>query len=181
MPKTLKKSGTVQSFNVSPKGIYEGLVIEEGGQVLQINFPHHLSAAISEMVKVGSAIECKAAERPLDKPHEHPVYELLALEGKSLKQLEKSGGSDQNGNSFSGTVKRLNYALHGEVNGGILDTGDFLHLKPKGAASVGLKTGMKVKGHGPRKSMPGGKSVIEAEEVNGIKIEHKPKPKKHAH
>jgi hypothetical protein len=41
---------------------------------------------------------------------------------------------------------------------------------------------MKVVGRGQTKPKLGGGSVIEAEEVNGLKLDHKPKPKKtHAH
>jgi hypothetical protein len=169
MAKTLKKSGIVQSFNISPKGTYEGLLLKDKNTTVQINFPPHLSSVISESVKVGSKLQVSATDWPTDKPQDHPVFELVEVEGKAL--------NESNG-SFSGVITRLNYALHGEVNGGILDSGDFLHLKPKGAAAVGIEVGLKVKGHGSRKPMVGNKSVIEADEVNGIKIDHKPKPKK---
>ena len=80
---------------------------------------------------------------------------------------------------FAGRIERLNYALHGEVNGGILDSGDFLHLKPEGARAVKLKAGMKVEGRGGIKPMVGGHSVIEADDVNGIAIPHHKTKKKH--
>ncbi len=169
MPKTLKKAGIVEYFNVSPKGSYEGMLLKDKDVTVQINFPPHLSPLISESVKIGSKVDLTVSEWPSDKPKDHPVFELVELSGKAAKPA---------GNTFSGTVEQLNYALHGEVNGGILNTGDFLHLKPKGAIAVGLEVGMKVKGHGNRKPMVGSKSVIEATDVNGIKIEHKPKPKK---
>ena len=78
-------------------------------------------------------------------------------------------------------MERLNFAVHGEVNGAVLDSGDFLHLKPHGAAAIDLTVGINVKGKGPTKPMVGGRRVIEAEEVNGIQMEKKPKPKKKAH
>ncbi len=80
---------------------------------------------------------------------------------------------------FSGRIERLNYALHGEVNGGILESGDFLHLKPEGARAVGLVVGMAVEARGTTKPMPGGCFVIEAEEVNGTVIRHGKAKKKH--
>jgi hypothetical protein len=82
---------------------------------------------------------------------------------------------------FSGRVARLNYALHGEVNGGILESGDFLHLKPEGARAVGLKLGLSVKGKGKTKPMADGHLVIEADEVNGIPIERHKGPHKAPH
>ncbi len=180
MAKTRKISGTIQAFNVSPKGFYEGFLIADQERVVQVNFPHHLASAISAAVKVGQKVEASVTERLDDRPREHPVFDVLKLEGKTLSQWEKANpGKDEDG-SFTGKVKQLNYALHGEVNGAILVSGDFLHLKPKGASAVGLRQGLKVTGYGKRKPMVGGKSVIEASEVNSIAIDAKAKPKKHS-
>jgi hypothetical protein len=74
----------------------------------------------------------------------------------------------------------LNYALHGEVNGGILESGDFLHLKPEGARAIGLALGMAVEARGKTRPTPGGWFVIEADEVNGTIIGHHKGKKKHA-
>ena len=107
-----------------------------------------------------------------------------------MKVFIKQGGKDQlsfstsnpsGGARFSVKVERLNYALHGEVNRAILVTGDFLHLKPQGAAALAIAVGMEVKGVGSTKPMISGFRVIETQEVNGIKLDHKPKPKKKAH
>jgi hypothetical protein len=74
----------------------------------------------------------------------------------------------------------LNYALHGEINGAVLESGDFVHLKPEGASAVRIKLGMKLEGVGETRPMVNGRSVIEAKEVNGIAIEHHKALKKHA-
>jgi hypothetical protein len=153
----MKKSGTVEALNVSPKGHYEGFLLRTGKHLIQINFGKHGEHA-AEQLKAGDEVTAEVeAEEPHGEPA-HRVYRLVRLAG---------GGSE-----FSGAVERLNYALHGEVNGGILESGDFLHLKPEGARAAGIKVGLKVKGRGARKPMVGGKSVIEAEEVNGIAIRH---------
>ena len=86
-----------------------------------------------------------------------------------VRQADKNRHSPR---KFSGRIERLNYALHGEVNGGILESGDFLHLKPEGAQAVGLVVGMAVEARGTTKPMPGGRFVIEADEVNGTVIGH---------
>jgi hypothetical protein len=166
--KTIHKHGTIQAFNISPKGSYEGLLLQEkGGELVQINFGHEMAAVLSESGHVGDPISLDVEAEPAHGKPSHPVFRLVAMKG----------GNGNGGGHFSGTVARLNYALHGEVNGGILDTGDFLHLKPHGAAALDLKVGMNVSGLGKAKPMVGGHSVIEAEEVNGIRIEQKPKPK----
>ena len=51
----------------------------------------------------------------------------------------------------TGTVVRLNYALHGEVNGYHLDDKTFLHVKPDGAKNYKLRIGEKVKASGSRR------------------------------
>jgi hypothetical protein len=71
----------------------------------------------------------------------------------------------------------LNYALHNEVNGGILESGDFLHLKPEGAAAAGLKLGIAER-TGEMEPRTGGCSVIQAED--GIATERRKAKKKHA-
>ncbi len=111
----------------------------------------------------------------------HPVYQLLSLSDDKNKKLSLDEPNGHDAGAFTGKIERLNYALHGEVNGAILDSGDFLHVKPHGAAALGLTVGMKVKGTGGRKPMIDGHQVIEADNVNGIEIEKKPKPKKKAH
>jgi hypothetical protein len=163
----MEKTGIVQTFNISPKGSPEGLLLESDGEIIQINFLPEFAAEIAAMAAEGK--EFKANVEP-EEAHGHPshtVFRLLSLNGHD--------------GHFSGKVKHLNYALHGEVNGAILDSGDFLHLKPHGAAALDLKPGMKVKAAGPSKPMFDGHRVIEATEVNGIAIDKKPKPKKKAH
>ena len=97
---------------------------------------------------------------PSDKgPAAHPVYHLLAAPA-----------------GVRGTVTRLNYAKHGEANGVVLDTGDFVHLKPGGVRQVGLKVGDKVVAEGDSRPMEFGGRVVEATVVNGHAIKGKPKP-----
>ena len=175
--KTSRKRGTVQAFNVSPKGLYEGLLLESSAKLIQVNFPPDLSAVIEQAAPIGQAVEVEVEASETKGKPAHPVYRLLALRNENGQRFEAD--ASLNGNSgFSGKVVRLNYALHGEVNGGILDNGDFLHLKPNGAAAVELSVGMKVRGSGQSKPKMGGGRVIDADEVNGTPIEHKPKPKK---
>lgn len=175
--KTIRKRGTVGAFNISPKGSYEGLLLEGQSEAVQVNFPQELAHSILQAAPIGATVEIQAEPGEARGNAVHDVFQLISLknsEGKKLPSLNDSDGR------FSGTVVRLNYALHGEVNGGILDNGDFLHVKPHGAAALALEAGMKVKGRGTTKPMIDGHRVIEAERVNGISMEKKPKPKKHA-
>ncbi len=171
-----RKHGTVQAFNISPKGAYEGLLLQTGGELIQINFPQSFSATMSDLASAGTELQVEVEPEEVDGHACHPVYRLLTGASAANEKFSLAEEDVQ----FSGKVERLNYALHGEVNGAILDTGDFLHVKPHGAAALKLSVGTKVKGTGSTKPMVGGRWVIEADEVNGIAIDKKPKPKKKA-
>ena len=182
MPKHAQKvTGIVQSFNVSPKGHYEGLLLESQGESLQVNFPQEWGETIAELAAPGASIHIEMEPHEKNGHSLHPVYRLLALTNEKQRKFSLIEDGRSGNGHFSGKVDRLNYALHGEVNGAILDTGDFLHVKPHGAAALALTVGMKVKGAGPCKPMLGGHRVIEASEVNGIQVDKKPKPPKKAH
>ncbi len=137
------------------------------GGIIQINFRQEFAAEMAALAAEGKALNADVEPEEAHGHPNHPVFQLVSLVG-------------HNGH-FSGKVKHLNYALHGEVNGAILDSGDFLHVKPHGAAALNLKPGMKVKGTGSSKPMFDGHRVIEATEVNGVLMEKKPKPKKKPH
>jgi hypothetical protein len=173
----MKKTGTIEALNVSPKGFYEGFLFRNGKKLVQINLPKGEFSGQGSDLTAGEKITVEIEpEEPWGEP-EHEVFRLIRLMNGNT---HTTNGVDKDGlRHFSGSIVSLNYALHGEVNGGILDSGDFLHLKPEGARAVKLKTGMKVKGRGMTKPMVGGHAVIEAEKVNGVSIRHK-KPKKHA-
>jgi hypothetical protein len=163
----MEKTGIVQTFNVSPKGTLEGLLMRIDRDIIQINFRQEFAAEIVSVAAEGKELKADVEPEEAHGHPNHPVFRLLSLGGR-------------NGH-FTGKVKHLNYALHGEVNGAILDSGDLLHVKPNGAAALDLKPGMKVTGKGSSKPMFDGHRVIEASEVNGIQLEKKPKPKKKSH
>ena len=150
---------------------------------MQINFPQEWGATVADLALPGKTIHAEVEPHEKDGHGCHPVYQLLSLTNDKQGEFSLCGSTGENNGHFSGKIERLNYALHGEVNGAILDTGDFLHVKPHGAAVLELTVGMKVKGAGPSKPMIGGHRVIEAGEVNGINLEKekKPKPPKKAH
>lgn len=166
MQAVMEKTGIVQTFNVSPKGTLEGLLMKIGDETIQINFRQEFA---SEIASVAVGEELKVELEP-EEAHDHPNHPVFRLLGLSA-----------NNSHFAGKVKHLNYALHGEANGAILDSGNFLHVKPYGAAALDLKPGMRVKGSGSSKPMFDGHRVIEAIEVNGIPMEKRLKPKKKAH
>jgi hypothetical protein len=140
MKKKAKKSdspprlrGTVLAFNISPKGQIEGALIETATGPTQLNFPKHAAEALARSMHVGSRLDIEA-ELETDE-WDHPVY------------MAGSGAGEA-----SGTIVRLNYALHGEVNGYHLEDQTFLHVKPEGAKKWKLRVGEQVKAIGSRRA-----------------------------
>ena len=83
--------------------------------------------------------------------------------------------ADDAGPAVTGAVARLNYARHGEPNGVVLGTGDFVHLEPDGMRRLGLQVGDAVTATGEAKPMARGGRVVEAETVNGVRLKGGPK------
>jgi hypothetical protein len=121
------------AFNISPKGEIEGVLLETARGHAQINFPKHDAATLAKTMRVGAEVELLA--EPDGDEGEHPVY--VAADASM---------------TTSGKIVRLNYALHGEVNGYHLDNETFLHVKPEGAKKYKLRVGEQVKANGAKRA-----------------------------
>jgi hypothetical protein len=72
---------------------------------------------------------------------------------------------------IEGVVEHLNFAKNGEPNGAVLDSGYFVHMKPRAAHAIGLRIGQSLQVQGKLKmSSSGGQKVVEAATVNGIDV-----------
>lgn len=166
-------SGVFLSFNLSPKGVPEGFVCRQGKSTFQINFPPELAGEVAKRVSERQKVEAEVTPFHDAEEDAHPVYELRKLTGGDEPLV--IDGQGEIAVKVEGTVVRLNYAKRGEVNGAILDTGDFVHLRPHGAREVELEIGQTLKAEGEVRPGWAGARVIEATRANGISIE---KPKK---
>jgi len=159
-PQTLK--GAVERFNHSPEGRYEGLLLKSGDKLVQVNFPKPLAAEVTKAVATGDQISVVGVAE--EAKGDHPVYRLQKLttaKGAEIAMERK----------IEGVVKYLNYSRHGEVNGAVLDNGNFVHLGPKGVRLVKLAIGEKLSAEGEAATMGDGHLVMEEpSEVNGIKM-----------
>lgn len=166
---------------LSPKGELEGLLLEVDGQPAQIVVDPREQAQAFDAVRVGQRLQLEAARaRPSPKGEAvHAVYQLhslIAIDGTAATPATAEA------RRFEGRVERLNYAKHGEPNGVVLDSGDFIHLRPEGFRKAALKVGDAVRAEGAARPMAGGGFVVEAQQVNGVTIEpKKPKPPKPHH
>ena len=108
-------------------------MIETASGPAQINFPKHDGEALARSMRAGSEVAL-AAELETDKG-DHPIYRAGHEEAQA-----------------SGIILRLNYALHGAVNGYHLDDGTFIHVGPHEAKKYKLSVGESVKATGSRRS-----------------------------
>jgi len=171
--------GIVKELNFAPKGEVDGLLLDVGGKTVQVNLPPdkaaHVAGMVGQTVGVTVGPEPKAAEHPKG---EHPVHKLIAFQGEQGRapggdrghKPPHAGHGHGEPAEVTGTVKRLNYAKHGEANGVVLDGGDFVHLKPDGMKKVGLKVGQQVTAKGKGTPSPTGGRAIDADVVNGVEI-----------
>ncbi|MDY3555480.1 hypothetical protein R5W24_004623 [Gemmata sp. JC717] len=160
-PETRPLAGTVRQHNFSPKGEIEGVLLDTDSGPVQVNFPHGPGAARSvptpgALLRLIVAPDHRAADHA---PGDHPVYEFVSDADAAAPVAE-------------GVVARLNYARHGEPNGVVLDTGDFVHLKPHGMRQVALAVGTRVVAEGTARPTVTGHRVIEATVVNGTELAH---------
>ena len=156
-------------------------MIETGDGLVQVNIPPEMGdqskAMIGQEVTIQTKPEPKVADHP---PGDHPVFKLgtiLDADGKATAFAPRDGkphhGKHDESIEVEGTVERLNYAKHGEANGVVLDTGDFVHLKPDGMKQLGLKVGRQVTAQGKGGPSAHGGKAFDAEIVNGTKVAHK--------
>ena len=157
--------GTLAHFNFSPKGGYEALIITTKKGTVQVNFEPDEAAVLAATLKAGGKVSLKAEALHEHDEAAHPVFQLkwIKVGAKTVKLSPKV--------EVKGKVQRLNYALHGEVNGAVLDTGDFVHLKPHGARALSLAVGQTLRASGEmRPLLFGEQRAIEAETANGVDL-----------
>lgn len=165
--------GRFQHLIYSPRGTIEGLLTDTDGAITQFvvdtqdgGSPDRLAA-----LQPGQTVVVEGLVQPPSPKGEsaHLVYRfqrLASVDGKDAGEPQETGEA-------SGKVARLNYARHGEPNGFVLDSGEFIHTRPDGFKALDLKIGDKVVAQGPSRPLVQGKGrVIEAQSVNGTFIGH---------
>jgi hypothetical protein len=172
-PKPQAVSGVVDSYNLDPRGAYNGVVIKDGTHITQLNMPPDVAATIASAAPVGQRVQ--ATGMPETVVGDRAILRLVGLTTADGKQFTLARPGDRQVVHVDGTVKQLNYAPRGEVDGAILDTGDFIHVGPRDAAALNLAVGQKISADGWGRPMLASHNAIEATKVNGTMIEH-PRP-----
>jgi hypothetical protein len=165
--------GLFQHVVYSPHGGIEGILLTVDGAPVQVVFPHgdeetprrFLGLAVGQRLALDAVHQGESPKGPAD----HAVYGFAALRSIDGKKPGKAPLQDDG--AYIGSVVRLNHARHGAPNGVVLDTGDFIHMRPDGMALLKLKPGDRVRAYGDAYLLSSGQGwAVEATEVNGKKI-----------
>ena len=166
--------GVFKHVIYSPKGGIEGAMIEADGIPAQFVFSHgNDDASHFQHLSPGQRVTLEGTEaKPWPEGDDaHAVYQfkrLAGIDGEAAQDAAKPG-------RVEGKVVRINYARHGEANGVVLDSGDFIHIRPDCFAPLALVLGGQVQASGPGRPLADGSGrVIEAVELNGQPLDQKP-------
>jgi hypothetical protein len=122
--------------------------------------------ALNEAVGKPIQVKVSADHSPKTKDRAHPVYQLDSIT-KLAGKIFKSNGTQP----IEGVVSHIHYAKHGEPNGVILESGEFIHTRPHRMKKLNLHVGSKVIAHGEARTTVLGTSLIEVHEVNRVTLE----------
>jgi len=161
-------SGHLEQLLFSPKGGIEGLLLTLGSKPIQVSMKPGSADANALNEAVGKSIEVKACadHSPKTKDGAHPGYQLDRITKLAGKTFQSNGTQP-----IEGVVAHIHYAKHGEPNGVILESGEFIHTRPHGMKKLNLHVGSKLSARGEARTTVLGTSLIEAHEVNRVTLE----------
>jgi len=167
-------SGVVDSYNFDPRGMVNSIVIkDDSGRFAQFNLPPEIGGTLASATAVGQKVQASGSAEVVS--GDRACYRLSSLTGADGKQYTLPGRDQWQVQHVDGVVKQLNRTPRGEVDGAILDSGDFIHVGPHEAAELNLAVGQKVSADGWSRPMLMGHNVIAATKVNGQTIQ-RPRP-----
>jgi hypothetical protein len=165
-PRTLR--GDLHQLLFSPKGGIEGLLLKVRQQIVQVSIPD--GEADSRMLHrvIGTRIELQAFcdHSPKAKKSTHPLFRLTSLSKLAGKKVRSTHDE-----ALRGTVVAVHFAKHGEPNGVVLESGEFIHTRPAGMKLLNLGVGMDVTARGRLRTTALGTLWMEAREVNRTLLE----------
>jgi len=163
--------GECQQLLFSPKGDIEGVMVRADGAVVQVRMSPATGAVFARACAPGSRVSVVAEpdHSPKTKDGKHPVFEFESFAdeaGQAIPPPEEDSGMT----AIRGVVATLHYARHGQPNGVVLETGEFIHLRPHGMAHCELTVGSAVHAVGEVRMTVLGNRLLEAHRVNGAEL-----------
>lgn len=168
-------SGTCQQFLFSPKGAIEGMLLTVAEKCVQVALSANEGVALARMYAIGNPIHLHAMPDRTAKVMErvgdgvHAVYLFKSLVDSNGHPVTLRPENKSNA-TLNGTVKAMHFARHGQPNGVMLETGDFVHLGPDAMVKSGIKVGSKVHAIGRLSQTVLNTKVLEAKQVYGVEM-----------
>ena len=164
-------TGTSKYLLFSPKGGIEGILVKFGRELVQIAVDPSTSASLARLAAPGKRVRLLAIpdHSPKTKDAAHPVFKFESFadaEGDAVELREQ----DEANVTVKGVVAALHFARHGQPNGVMLESGEFVHVRPHGMNRVELKVGTKVTAVGAVRMTVLGTRLLEAHRVNGTDL-----------
>lgn len=168
-------SGIVQFYNFDPHGHPNGLMLKTSDGMAQFNLPPDQASRLMAIASVGSTVTATG----MPDPHaaSPDIYRLTHLEG-SGKKIDVLAPDDWDVIHVQGKIQHLNHSPRGDVDGMVLDNGDFVHVDPHSMKTLKPEARQSVSVDGWSRPMIDGHELIEATKVNGQRITH-PRPPRH--
>jgi hypothetical protein len=165
-------TGVCRQWLISPKGEIEGVLLAVKGTVVQVAADPASGAVLRRATAPGKRLRVLALpdHSPKTAAAAHPVYRFSSF-ADAAGQACEAPGTDPTKAVRKGVVASLHFAKHGEPNGVVLETGEFIHLRPHGMALLGLGVGAEVRAVGTLRMTALGTLMLEASQVNRIVID----------
>jgi hypothetical protein len=164
--------GKCERFLFSRKGGIDGVMLRiKGGDLVQIAMHAPVGALMARFAQPGKRLRLlatpdrsvKVARSP------HRVYaftSFAAADGKAIESKQVCPADVRIG----GIVAALHFARHGQPNGVVLESGEFIHLRPRGMLQAAPVVGAAVTAVGQLRITLLGTRMLEAHQLNGLKL-----------
>jgi hypothetical protein len=163
--------GICSQLLFSPKGEVEGVLVKLAGQTVQVALPPHIGAGLARSGSQGKQLHMLAVADNSHKTAEsaHPVYDFESFANTAGEAVEPPD-SGEHETTVKGVAAQIHFARHGQPNGVVLQTGEFIHLRPHGMALAALEVGAKVSAIGVAGTTVLGTRMLEAHQINGVEL-----------
>jgi len=169
---TTRLTGSFEQIIYGPKGSVEGLLLSVDDAIVQLVIAKEdeNNATLAASLAAGQTLVVSTLELPPSSkgPGEHRVLALRKITRIDGATPAKSASRPS---GYTGRIARFNYARHGAPNGYVLDSGDFIHVRPDGFAKLKLRIGDSVTAEGDAHFLAtGGGWAVDARSVKRTRL-----------
>ena len=169
-----KIHGVLQDFNFSPRGAIEGFLLHTDSGSVQVNVTTDVGFAVVRGIGQNVDVTAEPEQATAGRESAPGLPARLPAWRRRQGDVIYAEPGDEQSVTIQGTVKRINFAKHGEADGVILESGDFVHLKTTGMQNCRLAAGDVVTVEGTASRMPLGQHLVKPRAINGQAVSKKP-------